>query len=154
MRNWAVTRAILSFVVSFIGLGVAAALAAPRDHDEPAELRFPPYTGVLPACSDPYVLNEITSSFASREAEYWGAGLAIAAFEGTSEFGYRTNGASYIPRRYCRAEAIFNDGKRRRIVYNIGEALGFIGIGSGVTWCVVGLDRNHAFSPNCQAAGP
>ena len=34
------------------------------------------------------------------------------------------------------------------------RALGFIGIGSGVTWCIIGLDRNHAFSPNCRAAGP
>jgi hypothetical protein len=150
----AIRRFIFGFVTSALALGAAAALAAPREHDPPAEYRFPPYTGVLPLCSDPGVLTEITSSFADREAEYWGSGLVIAGFESASEFGYRTDGLSYIPRRFCRAEALFNDGKRRRIVYNVGEALGFIGIGSGVTWCVEGLDRNHAFSPNCRAAGP
>ena len=144
----------------FSGLSVALfggafAVAEPmREHDAPAEYRYPGYTGVVPPCSDPGVLFEIQTSFQQREADYWNSGLAIVAFESTSEFGYRSTGWTYIPRRYCRADALFNDGKRRRIVYNIGEALGFIGIGPGVTWCVVGLDRNHAFSPNCRAAGP
>jgi hypothetical protein len=153
MIRRAIGRIVLDFALCvFVGAGVAA--AAQREHEPPAEYRYPPYAGVLPLCSDPGVLGEISSSFAGREAEYWGSGLGIDAFESVSEFGYRSNGASFIPRRYCRAEALFNDGRRRRVVYNIGEKLGFIGIGSGVTWCVSGLDRNHAFSPNCRAAGP
>jgi hypothetical protein len=150
-------RAAQRFSVLLATLALAlggAAEAAPREHEPPAEYRYPPYTGVLPLCSDPTVLTEITSSFAGREAEYWNSGLSIDGFESASEYGYRTDGLSYIPRRYCRAEALFNDGRRRRVVYNIGEDLGFIGIGSGVAWCVEGLDRNHAFSPNCRAAGP
>lgn len=149
-----------SFVSGMIVATLAAAWASAasagglREHDPPAEYRYPPFTGVVPLCSDPWVLNEIASSFAGRESEFWNSDLAVAGFEKTSEFGFRTNGLSYIPRRYCRAEAMFNDGQRRQIVYNIGEALGFVGIGSGVTWCVQGLDRNHAFSPNCRAAGP
>jgi hypothetical protein len=129
------------------------ALAQPREYDPPAELRYPGYSGALPPCADPSVLAEISSSFADREAEYWNSGLVIATFESAGEFGYRSTGLSFIPRRYCQARALFNDGRRRRVVYNIGEALGFIGLGSGVTWCVEGLDRNHAFSPNCRAAG-
>jgi hypothetical protein len=152
MPSYSVTRFVTVFILS---LAAASALAgALREHDPPAEYRFPPYTGDVPLCSDAGVLSEIALRFASREAEYWDSGLAIAGFETTSEFGFRTNGLSYIPRRYCHADALFNDGKRRRVVYNIGEALGFIGLASGVTWCVEGLDRNHAFSPNCHAAGP
>jgi hypothetical protein len=137
------------------GQGAPAARAGTlREHDPPAELRLLPFTGALPSCADPAVLGEIAKNFAYRETEFWGSGLAIAGFEWPGERGYRSNGLSYIPRRYCQAEATFNDGVRRLVVYNIGEAQGFIGIGSGVTWCVQGLDRNHAFSPNCRAAGP
>lgn len=149
-----VIRRVVFSLVFFSVLGATLAVGAPREHDPPAEYRLPPYSGILPLCSDPLVLTEVSSSFAGREAEYWHSGLVIEGFESASEFGYRTDGLSYIPRRFCRGEAFFNDGKRRRVVYNIGEDLGFIGIGWGVTWCVQGLDRNHAFSPNCRAAGP
>lgn len=155
MRICAAGRLLLSFAVVVFCFGAATTVSAgPREHDPPAEWRTPPYTGALPPCADPGVLSEIASTFAWRESQYWDSGLVIAGFESASETGYRTTGLSYIPRRYCRAEALFNDGVRRHVVYNIGEALGFIGLGSGVTWCVVGLDRNHAFSPNCRAAGP
>jgi hypothetical protein len=140
--------------VFIVLLAATSGALAFREHNPAAEYRNPPFTGDLPPCSDAFVLNEITSSFARREAEFWNSALIIEGFEKTAEFGFRTNGLSYIPRRYCRADAIFNDGKRREVVYNIGEGLGFIGLSYGVTWCVQGLDRNHAFSPNCHAAGP
>jgi hypothetical protein len=147
---------LMAALLHLVALLPLAALAGtlPHEHDAPAEDRYPPYTGVLPLCSDPDVLQDVSWSFAKRESEFWNSGLTIVGFEGTQEFGYRSNGLSYIPRRYCRAEAVFSDGARRKVVYNVGEALGFIGVGSGVTWCVEGLDRNHAFSPNCKAAGP
>jgi hypothetical protein len=135
-------------------VGFPALAAGGRDQNPPAEARIIPYSGVLPACGDPFVLADITRDFVDRESEYWRSGLAILAFDEIRETGYRTNGASYIPRRYCSAKADFNDGQRRRVGYEIGEQTGFIGLGHGVTWCVVGLDRNHAFSPDCRAAGP
>lgn len=144
-------RAMKAAVFTMLA-GAAPALAS--DQNPPAEWRVIPYSGSLPSCADPGVLNEIASRFAAREAGYWGSALAVVGFGPLQEFGYRSNGPSYIPRRYCRGEAYFNDGVARRIVYNIGEALGFIGLGDGVTWCVVGLDRHHAFSPDCRAAGP
>jgi hypothetical protein len=155
MRKRAVARLILGFAAAASVLAPAlAGERGRREYDPPAEYRYPAYSGALPLCSDPWVLQEITDGFVSREREYWNSGLAISAFESTVETGYRTNGLSYIPRRYCQGEAFFADGARRRVVYNVGEGLGFIGVGWGVTWCVEGLDRNHAFSPNCRAAGP
>lgn len=156
------TKAGMRSIASIVGAALVAALAAPapaslaapREHDPPAEYRTPPSTGVVPLCTDPIALAEFQRSFDDREANYWHSGLALVAWDGLSETGYRTNGLSFVPRRYCRGEALFNDGVRRKIVYNIGEDLGFIGVGAGVTWCVVGLDRNHAFGPNCKAAGP
>ncbi|WP_424362507.1 hypothetical protein [Methylocystis parvus] len=155
MRKRAVARLILGFAAVMAACSPALCRdGGRREYDPPAEFRYPPFTGAVPLCSDPWVFREISDKFASREQEYWNSGLVIAAFDGVAETGYRTNGLSYIPRRYCLGDAMFSDGKRRRIVYNIGEALGFIGLGWGVTWCVEGLDRNHAFSPNCRAAGP
>jgi hypothetical protein len=139
----------------FFGLGAATALGQPaREQNPPAEFRILPYSGFARYCIDPTILNEISKGFEARESWYWNSPLAIVDFEQVGEFGVRNNGLSYIPRRYCRAVALFNDGVKREVVYNIGEDLGFIGAGPGVTWCVVGLDRNHAFSPNCRAAGP
>ena len=120
----------------------------------PAEARMLPYTGVLPACDDGFALARIQRGFYDRESDYWQSGLAIESFGGVRETGLRVNGASYIPRRYCAARALFNDGRERAVVYQLGEDLGFLGMGFGVTWCVVGLDRDHAFSPHCKAAGP
>lgn len=140
---------------AFFGLGAATALGQPaREQNPPAEFRILPYSGFARYCIDPTILYEISKGFEARESWYWNSPLAIVDFEQIGEFGVRNNGLSYIPRRYCRAVALFNDGVRREVVYNIGEDLGFIGAGPGVTWCVVGLDRNHAFSPNCRAAGP
>jgi hypothetical protein len=155
MRNFAVARAVFCLAISAFVSGAAAAPLTLGEEDRPlAENRASPYSGEIRPCGDPGVLAEIVWSFKGREWEYWGSGLEIEGFDPPVEYGYRTNGLSYIPRRYCRVDALFNDGLRRRVVYNIGEALGFIGLGPGVTWCVEGLDRNHAFSPNCRAAGP
>ncbi|MGD9544537.1 MAG: hypothetical protein AB7F41_01350 [Methylocystis sp.] len=141
--------------IALFALGGAAALAQPaREENPPAEFRILPYSGLTPYCVDPTILDQIVKDFAAREAWYWNSPLVITAFDRVREYGVRNNGLSYIPRRYCRALALFNDGVSREVVYNIGEGLGFIGAGPGVTWCVVGLDRNHAFSPMCRAAGP
>ncbi|MBV8473029.1 MAG: hypothetical protein JO107_13205, partial [Hyphomicrobiales bacterium] len=37
---------------------------------------------------------------------------------------------------------------------DIGENLGIIGWGYGVEWCVVGLDRNLAYAPECTSLRP
>ena len=143
-------------LAALVLLAGAAAQAQPygRGENPPAEQRMVPYTGVLPACDDPAVLERIASEFAARESGFWLSWLAVSTYEAPSERGYRSNGPSYIPRRYCRGRAMFNDGVERRVQYSIDEDLGFIGFGYGVTWCVAGLDRNHAFSPACKAIGP
>lgn len=150
----------LALLAIFGAVALMAALAAPaqatpfRDENPPAEQRVLPYHGQLPPCDDSDVLQEISQRFQSRESWFWDSPLAIVNFEQVSETGYRTNGLSYIPRRYCHASAMFSDGRQRRVVYNIAEDTGLLGAFRGVTWCVVGLDRNHAFSPACRAAGP
>ncbi|HUI19634.1 MAG TPA: hypothetical protein VLZ74_01125 [Methylocella sp.] len=121
----------------------------------PAERRYIPYSGVLPACDDPAVFERIQGRFHDREAEFWDTGLEIVGFEEVREIGYKTNGEDYIPRRYCIARAYLNDEKKpRQVSYSINEDLGIIGFGFGVEWCVAGLDRNDAYAPKCKMARP
>jgi hypothetical protein len=144
-------------VVAFFVVCLIAPLAAaqPRLQDSPpAETRIVPYSAVLPTCEDGILLARIQRGFDDAEREFWSSALAIESFAKVRETGFRTDGLSYIPRRRCEAAALFNDGARRTVVYEIAEDMGFIGMGSGLTWCVVGLDRNHAFSPHCKAVGP
>jgi hypothetical protein len=147
--------------VAMVAFALTCAFAQPAAAKEPsladappAEARMLPYTGVLPACDDGFALARIQRAFYNQESDYWQSGLAIESFSGVRETGLRVNGASYIPRRNCAARALFNDGRERAVVYELGEDLGFLGLSFGVTWCVAGLDRNHAFSPHCKAAGP
>jgi len=149
--SWAATVSIFACMSLF----APQALSQSSDGDQPAaELRMSPFSGVLQACDDPAMLDQLAVDFANREREFWNSSLTITGITQIIETGYRLNGRSFIPRRYCQAQASFNDGRERHIVYSIGASTAFIGIGSGVLWCVQGLDRHHAFSPNCRAAGP
>jgi len=130
-------------------------LPAPARPLVPAERRYAPYDGVLPACDDPAVAQRIGWNFRQREDEFWDTGLEILGFGAVREIGYKTNGLDYIPRRYCSARALLNDQKRpHQVYYAISEDLGIIGIGFGVEWCIVGFDRNDAYAPSCKMARP
>ena len=134
------------------GASLAPAAARPL---VPAERRYSPYSGELPACGDPAVFERIQWRFRDRESDFWNTGLEIASFENVREIGYKTNGEDYIPRRYCTALAYLNDEKKpREVSYSINEDLGLLGYGFGVEWCVGGLDRNDAYAPNCKMARP
>jgi len=162
------TRLLIAFIACLLFVAPAAAArhraaaaepqgqpAAPGPQDQPpAEARYLGYSGDVPRCDDAEALAWITRDFGDRESGYWGSSLEIDSFFEPRETNFRVNGASYIPRRYCRVTALFNDGARRAVAYEIGEGTGFLGIGYGVTWCVTGLDRNHAFSRNCKLNEP
>ena len=53
-----------------------------------------------------------------------------------------------------RPRALDSNDKSRTVIYDIGEGLGIIGLGYGVEWCVVGLDRNLAYAPACSSLRP
>ncbi len=70
------------------------------------------------------------------------------------EVAYRPWGDHAIPRRFCAARTLLSDGYETVTYYSIGEDLGFAGATWGVEWCVVGADRNMAYSPRCKMAMP
>jgi len=129
----------------------------------PLELNFwlsgPRYDGVMGQCES--ALYAISAQFAEKEGKFWNSDLRITGFADVREVAYRPwespNGAyNSIPRRFCSASAMLNDGHAHQVHYSVIEDGGFAGNGftSGVEWCVVGLDRNWAYAPACRSAKP
>ena len=127
------------------------------------------------------VLSTITGRFSQTETTYWGGDNAIVGIDRVRDIGFRANGLSYIPRRYCVALAAVVDPrlpppvipycialasvvdprlppplnpKTHTVIYDVVQAGGIIGWSWGVEWCVVGFDREHAYSPDCSVLRP
>ena len=114
----------------------------------------PRYSGRVPACDNGWALATIQYRFSAKEGRFWNSALRITSFDGIHETAYRPWAPDTIPRRFCTAVATVSDGVRRPVHYLIAEDLGPIGAIWGVDWCVVGLDRNGAYSPACRMARP
>ena len=120
----------------------------------PAEKRYYDYDGKLPACDDPGVLDRIKDRFSQKESEYWSTSLEIVSYDRVKLVAARPWGLDHIPRNFCSARALLNDNSYHEVSYSVAEDLGIIGFGYGVQWCVLGLDRNLAYAPNCLMARP
>jgi hypothetical protein len=141
----------------FLGLLMAGGIvstAMAHDVTMRAEERVKPYSGLLPDCADASVLKTIQARFKQREAGYWESDLVIDAIDRVQTTATRPWGADFIPRRFCHARAHLSNGKRHALQYSLVEDGGMIGFTWGVQWCVVGLDRNLHFAPECRAARP
>jgi hypothetical protein len=145
------------------GIALLAALALgatllPASAASLLELNFymfgPRYDAVVPLCDDPAVLSQISGRFANKESAYWNSNLQITGIERVRQVAFRPWAENTIPRRFCSGTAFISDGKRHTIHYAVNETGGWIAGRWGVEWCVVGLDRNWAFSPACRMARP
>lgn len=158
-------RAIL-FLAMMLGLasGAAAQSGPAQDtlYGTPAEARWAPFFAVMPACDDPGVLGQISSRFSQAEAIFWNGQHAVAGYERVREIGFRANGLSYIPRRYCIAKAVMaqppqvptTERPERTVIYSIASNAGIFGQSLDVAWCIVGLDRERAYAPDCEVLKP
>ena len=135
-------------------MAVAVAEPASARVIVPAEKRFFEYSGELPPCGDPDVLSTITDRFSQTESGYWNSSLAIVTYDRIRSIGIRPWGLDHIPRTFCTARAVLNDHSVHEVAYSVGENLGFSGFDDDVTWCVVGLDHEYAYAPNCKDARP
>ncbi len=112
------------------------------------------YSRDMPACDYAPALDEIIANFHTKEARFWDSELQIVGIENIRETAYLPWAAQSIPRRFCSGTALINDGRRHALYYSIASGTGMIGVGWGVNFCVVGLDRNWAYNPACRAAKP
>jgi hypothetical protein len=141
---------VLGAVLGLLAFGQAAEAA------NPLELNFwlsgPRYDGNVADCGA--ALSTIVSQFREKESTFWNSSLEITGFGQIRETAFRPWQSDNIPRRYCSAEVMLNDGKQRTVHYSIIEDGGFASFGQGVNWCVTGLDRNWAYNPGCRSARP
>jgi hypothetical protein len=140
-----------------LGASFGLLALAPMAHAaNPLQLNFglfgPSYDGRLADCES--ALPTITSQFQEKESTFWNSALQITGYDRVHETAFRPWQSDNIPRRYCTADAMLNDGKSRVVHYSIIEDGGFAGYGQGVEWCVVGLDRDWAYNPRCRSARP
>jgi hypothetical protein len=135
-------------------LGLSTVARADSEYQDPAERRFSPYVGNVYACDEPAILTRIQSVFRTTQNAYWKQDLQLTAFDRIRELSLRGSGLEYIPRRYCIARGHFSNDSVHTVIYDIEESQGIIGVGDGVEWCIVGLDRLFAFSPACSSLRP
>lgn len=117
-------------------------------------LSGPNYDRVIPTCDYAPALDRIIGRFSIKERRFWNSELRIVGIEDIHETAVLPWAAQSIPRRFCNGTALINDGRRHPIYYSIAEDTGMIGMNWGVDFCVVGLDREWAYSPTCRAARP
>jgi hypothetical protein len=114
----------------------------------------PEYTRDLPNCESHPALDRIIRDFHTKEYRFWNSELQIVGFENIHEIDTMPWAAQAIPHRYCGGTAVINNSTKHAIFYSIAEDDGMIGLDWGVNFCVVGLDRNFAYNPDCRAAQP
>lgn len=148
------------FAMAGLALGlVLGAVTAPQARaanwfEKNFWLSGPNYSRDMPACDYAPALDQIIIDFHTKEARFWNSELQIVGIENIRETAYLPWAAQSIPRRFCSGTALINDGRRQAIYYSIATDTGWIGMGWGVNFCVVGLDRNWAYNPACRAARP
>jgi hypothetical protein len=149
-------RALSSVFALAVTLAALAAgpAAAANLFEENFFMTGPRYDGVVPACDYGSALAKISDRFAQKEGSFWNSALTISGFDKVREVAFRSWAVNTIPRRFCSAIVRISDGSQHPIHYSIGEDTGLLGVTWGVEWCVVGLDRNWAYSPACKMARP
>jgi hypothetical protein len=146
----------VAFAAAFGIVSGLLAFGQPAQAANPLELNFglfgPSYDGRVAPCES--AMGTITTQFWEKESTYWNSALKITGYSDIHEIAFRPWQSDNMPRRFCAASVMLNDGKVRSLYYSIIEDGGFAGYGQGVEWCVTGLDRNWAYSPACRAARP
>ena len=153
----------LKLLASAILLAGSALIAQPAAAASWLEMNFggilpgPSYDGRVPGCE--WGLYKIPIQFRMKETFFWRSDANVSNFEDVKEVAFRPWGDKLIPRRYCEAKVLVSSAQHdkqvwSKVYYSIGEDTGFAGLTWGVTWCVVGMDRNLAYAPNCKQARP
>ncbi len=95
----------------------------------------------FPACSSPDVVERILKRFNKTEEIYWEKRrLVLTTVKNRHIHSENPFKESQINRRYCHGDAVFENGKKRRIHFLIEEGAGFAGYTWNVEYCIHGLD--------------
>jgi len=105
----------------------------------------------FPVCTSERVIERILRRFNKTERIYWqDRGLVLNAVTNPHLHNDNAFPESSINRRYCHGDAIFENGKKRRIHYLIEEGAGFAGYTWNVEYCIHGLDPLRYYDGRCR----
>jgi hypothetical protein len=151
-------RRIVSTIAAVLlvatGLSATSSADAATIFEKDFWLSGPLYSAKVPLCEEHEPLKMIQRRFSTKEGKFWNSDLKIVGFEKIQEVSWEPWAPGTIPRRFCRASALISDGVRRPMYYSITEDGGMIGASYGVEFCVVGLDREWSYQPDCLRAKP
>jgi hypothetical protein len=151
-------RGVIRSIMACVAAGMICGFNTAAWSANPFELNFwmtgPFYEHKVPLCDEHGPLDKIRSRFSAKEADFWNSELEIVGFERIREVAWEPWSSGTIPRRFCAARVLLNDTRWHEMYYSIAEDTGMLGLGYGVEWCVVGLDRNWAYNPGCRLARP
>ena len=149
-------RRIVSTIAAVLlvatGLSATSSADAATIFEKDFWLSGPLYSAKVPLCEEHEPLKMIQRRFSTKEGKFWNSDLKIVGFEKIQEVSWEPWAPGTIPRRFCRASALISDGVRRPMYYSITEDGGMIGASYGVEFCVVGLDREWSYQPDCLRA--
>jgi hypothetical protein len=152
--GWGFLRSIMVASIATLAFAWGTAAEAANLFEMNFWMSGPRYDDKVPLCNEHGPLDRIQSRFGTKESRFWNSDLEIVGFDKIHEVAWEPWPSGTIPRRYCSASVLVSNGTRHQIYYSIAEDTGMIGIGYGVEWCVVGLDRNWAYNPACRWARP
>lgn len=149
-------RAGFVFVLASLwaAMGLSCAADAATIFEKDFWLSGPNYSAKVALCEEREPLNMIRRRFSTKEGKFWNSDLKIVGFDRIEEVAWQPWAPGTIPRRFCKASVLVSDGVRRSMYYSITEDGGMIGVGIGVEFCVVGLNREWAYQPDCLRAKP
>lgn len=104
----------------------------------------------IPACGDADMHRQVIDQFNDTENTYWNGRQRMTAITHLRPEGLHPRRDGKIARRWCGGTATFADGRRRRVVVELAADAGFVGVGYGLAYCVVGLPRSWAYQPHCR----
>ena len=78
-------------------------------------LSGPRYDRDIPSCEYAPALDRIIGRFGTKEGRFWNSELRIVGIEDIQETAVLPWAAQSIPRRFCHATALINDGRRHQI---------------------------------------
>ena len=101
-------------------------------------------------CSRGDALDDIMGDFAWAERRQWHRGFVMQSLENPRPSGHHFNEPGLVKRDYCVADAMMDNGMQFPVYYAIEHGLGFVGLGSNVDFCVLGLDPWHIYDGHCR----
>lgn len=132
-------RRILSTIIAASVIGIVA----PAESSNARE--------AFPQCTSEKVLEKLVKRFNKTEKIYWeGRGLILNAVFNPHQHSENPFPDSPVNRRYCHGDAVFENGKKRRVHYLIEEGAGLAGFTWNVEYCIHGLDPWKYYDGRCR----